>query len=780
MNKLVLFLFLLCSGSLLAQTGSVKGTIKTSDGQPASFVNVYLKGTDKGAVTDAQGSFELQRVKIGTYTIIASFVGLKTQSESISVSDNQVTEVSFTLEEDGQELKEIVVTANPSQYVTDYPSISLRIKTPLLETPQNIQVVNAQAIKDQGIFDMQEGVIRNVSGATRSEHWETYARIVMRGSRLASFRNGMNVTETWGPLTEDMSMVERIEFVKGPAGFMMAAGEPSGFYNVVTKKPTGITKTELGMSVGSFGTYRGTLDFDGSLSKDKKILYRLNLMGQMKGTQRPYEYNNRVSVAPVIKFQINPSTSLTAEYTMQYVQMSPIGSNYIFSPNALGDLPVDFTTLEPNMRPTTVKDQSLIVTFSHSLNDNWKFTSQLAYLNFDQLGESLWPSGFNGDTLLRAASNWDILGLTRVGQFFLNGDAHTGSIKHRIVAGLDMGDKDYYHDWSQGGAITGTEGFNVYNPVYGNVPGTAYPVYDRSLDIRERGVHYSNQYAALYVQDEIRLLKEKLRVTLAGRYTTTDDDDPYSGKIDADKFTPRVGLSYSINSNTSVYAVYDEAFIPQAGATFEGKSFEPITGDNKEVGIKKEWAGGRWTTTASAYRITKNNVLTADPEHQYFSIQLGQTQTQGIELDVRGQILDGLDVTMNYAYTDGKITEDTDGNYEGTQIPGTDKHIANAWISYRLPSGKAKGLGFAVGVQHAADRTAWYGEYDRSVDPSMPSYTRFDAAVSYNFGKMGIGLNVNNVFDAELISGAYYTWSQFYYWQAEALRNYRLSVNYKF
>lgn len=773
-------LLLLIAGALYAQTGIVSGTVKTNDGQPAAFVNVYLKGTSRGTVTDAQGNFELTKVKAGSYTLMASFVGLKSKSEGIQVADNQNVTISFVLEEDGQELKEIVVTANPSQYVTDYPSVSLRLKTPLLETPQNIQVVNSQVIKDQQIFDMQEGVIRNVSGATRSEHWETYARIVMRGSRIASFRNGMNVTETWGPLNEDMSMVERIEFVKGPAGFMLAAGEPSGFYNVVTKKPTGVTKAEMGMTVGSFGTYRGTLDFDGSLSKDGRILYRLNLMGQQKGTQRAYEYNNRVSVAPVLKFQINPATSLTAEYNLQTVQMSPIGSNYIFSPNALGDLPVEFTTLEPNMSPTKVKDQSLIVTFSHSINANWKFTSQLAYLHFDQVGQSLWPSGFDGDTLSRAASNWDILGMTRVGQFFLNGDVETGRIKHRILAGLDMGDKVYYHDWSQGGSFEGSARFNVYNPVYGTVPGSAYPVYDRSLDIRERGVRYSNKYAALYVQDEIRVLQERLRLTLAGRYTTTDDDDPYSGKTDDSKFTPRVGLSYSLSNNMSVYAVYDEAFIPQAGATYEGTPFEPITGDNMEVGIKREWLGGLWTASASLYQITKNNVLTADPDHQYFSIQLGQTKTQGIELDIRGQLIEGLDVTMNYAYTDGKVTKDTDSGLEDKQIPGTDKHIANAWINYRFQKGAVKGLGFAFGVQHAAGRSAWYGAYDTSIDPSMPSYTRFDAGASYHFGKMSVALNVNNLFDAELVSGAYYSWSQFYYWQAEALRNYRLSVNYKF
>ena len=766
--------------NIFAQTGQIKGRVSTSDGKAGEFVNVLLKGTNKGASADAEGTYVIDHVKAGTYTIQASFIGLATQSQTVEVKEGQTAAVDFTLTTSSEDLKEVVVTANPSKYVTDYPSISLRLKTPLLEVPQNIQVITRQTLQDQQIFDMQEGVIRNVSGATRSEHWETYARIVMRGSRIAAFRNGMNVQETWGPLTEDMSMVERIEFVKGPAGFMLASGEPSGFYNVVTKKPTGITKSEVGMTVGSFGTYRGTLDFDGLLSKDGKIQYRLNLMGQLKGTQRSFEYNNRVSIAPVLKFQINPNTSLTAEYTYQGVTMSPIGSNYIFSPNKLGSLPADFTSLEANMAPTEIKDQSIFVTFSHSINKNWKFTGQLAYLNFNQIGQSLWPSGFKGDTMLRAASNWDILGQTRVGQFFVNGDVATGKIKHRILAGIDMGDKDFYHDWSQGGAINGSEPFLVNNPVYGKVPASAYPVYDRSLSVRERGVHYNNLYTAVYVQDEIHLLKDKLRLTLAGRITSTGDEDPYSGKANTEKFTPRIGLSYSLNPHTSIYAVLDESFVPQAGATFAGDKFDPITGTNKEIGLKREWFDGRWTASVAAYRITKNKVLTPDPQHQYFSIQLGQTQTQGVEFDVRGQLLTGLEVTLNYALTDGKVTKDTENNQVEKQLPGTDKHIANAWLSYRVPSGALKGLGLSWGISHASGRTAWYGEYDRSLDPTMPSYTRFDAAVSYQFAKFGVALNVNNLFNADLLSGAYYSWSQFYYWQAEAYRNARLSINYKF
>jgi iron complex outermembrane receptor protein len=780
-NFLLSFLFSILGVPLWAQTSVIEGKVTTSDGNPAEFVNIILVGTNRGTLVGADGHYKLDGVKPGTYILRASLVGLITQNQTITVEAGKTAQVDFVLPENSEELKEVVVTANPSKYVTDYPSVSLRLKTSLLEVPQNIQVVTKQIIQDQQIFDMLEGITRNVSGAQRMEHWDNYAQINMRGSQIAGFRNGMNVQSTWGPLTEDMSMVDRIEFVKGPAGFMLANGEPSGFYNVVTKKPTGLTKGEASLTIGNFDTYRSTLDFDGKLTKDMKVLYRLNLMGQMKGSHRDYEYNNRISVAPVLKFQFSPNTSLTAEYTYQFNQMSVIGSNYAFSAKKLGELPVEFTTAEPNMAPSNINDQSLFLTLAHSINDHWKFTGQIAFMKYDQVGQTLWPTGFseNGDTLYRSLSNWDVLGLIKVGQFFLNGDFKTRTIGHRVLAGIDMGDKSFYHDWLQSSAVVGSIGFNIYNPVYGTVPGSSYPVYDRSQDIRERGVYYSNKYSALYVQDEIRFLNDKLRLTLSGRYTTVHDFDPYSGSGDAENLTPRVGLVYSINKNASAYAVYDEAFVPQAGSDFNGHNFDPITGENLEVGLKKEWLDGLWTASFAVYQITKNNVLTSDPEHQYFSKQLGQTRTRGLEFDMRGQITQGLDLTFNYAYTDGKITKDTDPRQVGVQIPGTAKHIANAWLSYRFTGGAANGLGLSCGVQYAGNRSNWYGAYDNS-SQMMPDYTRVDGAISYQFDKFGIYLNINNVMNRYLYSGAFYSYSNFYYWQAEAYRNFRLAINYKF
>lgn len=310
MQKIFSLIFtVLLAAQLHAATGTIEGTVKTIDGKAAEFVNILLMGTQKGTTVNHEGAFRIENIKPGTYTLRASFTGLETVTKQLTVAEGKTTKVDFIIKENSKELTEVVVTANPSRYVADYPSVSLRLQTPLVEVPQNIQVVTKKVIQEQQSFDMLEAVTRNVSGARRMEHWDNYAVVYMRGAQIAAYRNGMNVTMYWSPQTEDMSMVERIEFVKGPAGFMLANAEPSGFYNVVTKKPTGITKGEVAMTVGSYNTYRTTLDLDGKLDKEGKLLYRFNAMAQSKGSHRPYEYNNRVLVAPVLKYIFNDHTS---------------------------------------------------------------------------------------------------------------------------------------------------------------------------------------------------------------------------------------------------------------------------------------------------------------------------------------------------------------------------------------------------------------------------------------------------------------------------------------
>ncbi len=783
MRKQIGFLFLLTAftAAAFAQSGSIKGKIITADKKPAEGVSVLIKNTIKSTAADNTGTFEIKNLQPGAYTLVVSLIGHTDEEKEVTVENGKTSTVDIELSLSNKDLNEVVVVGNKNSFKTNRLSSSLRLQSPILEIPQNVQVVTSKLIYNQQIFDMLEGVTRNVSGASKVEHWDNYARITMRGSNVGAFRNGMNVSTTWGPLTEDMSMVERIEFVKGPAGFMLANGDPSGFYNVVTKKPSGRNKGEVSVSMGSFDLYRATVDLDGKLDKAGKLLYRLNVMGQQKGAHRPFDFNNRYTFAPVLKYLVDDKTSVTVEYTQQYSEVNVIGSNYLFSKRGYADLPRNATIAEANMDPTKMNERSILAIFDHKINNDWKFTAQLDYINYQQQGSSLWVSGFNPDNdslAQRTNSSWDIIGLTKMGQMYVTGEVRTGVVSHKILGGIDMSSKEYFHDWNQGGNLGGW--FNIYKPVYGQA---TQPVFDRSKNIRERGVRYYNSYVGAYVQDEIGFLENKLRLTLAGRYTTLKTGDVYSGDYKTSKFTPRVGLSYSIDRNTAVYFVRDQSFMENYGADWQGRSFDPITGTNTEFGIKKDWMDGKWNTAVSVYQITRNNILTADTvnvklDGTFNQKQGGQQKTKGVEVDIRGQIARNFDVIINYAYTDAKITDDTYKSVIGNQVPGSSKHIQNMWLNYKLDRGALAGLGFSLGYQYQVKRSPWY-VFDNSAN-SLPDYFRVDGGISYQHDKIGFNLVVNNILNKYLYSGAPYTWGGFTYWQAEPGTNMRFSVNYRF
>jgi len=783
---------------LLAQSGQLQGTITTSDGKAADNISIVLEGSKYATVSDANGNYIIKNIKPGRWALAVSAVGTASQTREITIKTGEIITEDFVIAETTKELEEVLIQSKKN---TEHASVSLRLKTPLLEVPQNIQVVDDNALRSQQVISMSDGLIRNVSGAVRIEHWgDLYTNITARGSQIQAFRNGFNVVASyWGPLTEDMSFVDRIEFVKGPAGFMLSNGDPSGLYNVVTKKPTGVNKGEVALTLGSFGLYRGSLDLDGALTKNKKLLFRLNVAAQNKGSHRDYEYNNRYVVAPVLSYQLDDKTKVTLEYNGQFANMTEVGSYYIFSKFGYGTYPRNLTLTNPGLPPTKINDNSAYLTFEHSFNPEWKLTAQVSRFNYKQIGMSSWLSAMDSVTgnFIRNVGIWDAKSIMTLGQVFLNGEFYTGGIRHRVLAGLDAANKEYYADWGQSHDLDTPDAmFDPSNPTYG-VPPNGYPVFDRSTPIEERaaigwGV-IKQRYSSLYVQDEIAFLQDKLRLTLAGRYTDVKQvygvDVPYDA---AKHVTPRLGLSYSVDKTLSVYGLYDQAFIPQTGILTGGGKIKPITGSNLEFGLKKNWFNSKWYTTLSVYRILKQNELTADPAsnpNTPTSIVLGEKQARGIELDVRGTVVRGFTVMANYALTEAKITKVAHGitaYKEGDIVPGYAKHTTNAWLSYELQGGALKGLGISGGFTWLKDRyTAW-----EIKGQMLPDYFKMDGGIFYAKDKYRITLNVFNILDEYLYSGSYYEqpailgdWDSLkpaYYYQTEPPRNIRLSISYRF
>lgn len=129
MKKTVFFLFLL--GLLTAAgaqpTHKIKGTvIDKASRQPLEFINVLILGLGRGAVTDAEGHFNIQEVPPGIYRLQTSAVGYKTVLTPEYIVSTKDLTIQIETEENLTELEGVTVTASPFRRDLESP-VGLRI-----------------------------------------------------------------------------------------------------------------------------------------------------------------------------------------------------------------------------------------------------------------------------------------------------------------------------------------------------------------------------------------------------------------------------------------------------------------------------------------------------------------------------------------------------------------------------------------------------------------------------------------------------------------------------
>jgi iron complex outermembrane receptor protein len=232
--------------------GAVSGAVLTTDGQPAAHVTVLIKNSSKGTITDGEGKFGFKNIKKGNYILSVSLSGYSPTEINVEVKQNETAYLKIQLKVTYAELKEVTVQANTgSKYVETKTSEGLRVNLPLNEIPQNIAVVTHQLLADQGLLSMNES-IRNVSGITKTYGGLNDYSLNIRGTDASYnvFRNSM--VGYWWNQQEDAAMIEKIEFLKGPAGFMTSSAQPGGFVNMVTKQPTEERIANINAGFGSY------------------------------------------------------------------------------------------------------------------------------------------------------------------------------------------------------------------------------------------------------------------------------------------------------------------------------------------------------------------------------------------------------------------------------------------------------------------------------------------------------------------------------------------------
>ncbi|WP_145855054.1 TonB-dependent siderophore receptor [Pedobacter suwonensis] len=728
----------------------------------------------------------MKRIVITGLCFLALTVGVSAQQKTKLKKDT----VSAAPDTSAKVLDEVRISSRYyRRYNLNKSSAALKLSTPLLQLPQNIQEIDQRLIEDQQATTINESVTRNVSGALRNNNADLYnSSVFMRGAQITPMRNGLDLSMIYaGPSAEDAAIIGRVEFIKGPSSYINGLFDPAGSYNVLTKQPTGTGNREVSFTTGSFNLYRLSADLDGNLDKSGKWQYRLNAAGQKSRSFQKYNFNDKVVVNPVIRYNINDHSYISAEYLFQDQRYQQYFAT-VFAPNGFASLPADFTINDPNKAPFKSIEHNGFLSYHHSFNKNWHLTINTAYARDHLEGTYFFVSRYNAaqpNLIMRRATyerlNTGVMAI----QPYISGEFSTGSVRHQLLGGVDVNRKKFI---SYSGSGDPTANQTLY-PLDAN-----HPVYGISFDANVRAGSLSAiatdqqsiSYQAAYVQDELGLFENKLRMTLGARLTFSKTGVQKSptktslGETNNTAFTPKLGLSYSLRSDFSVYALYDQTFTPQSGVnTTSGEAFKPLRGENMEAGLKKDWMGGKWNTTVSIYRITRDNVKVTDPSTN-IQTQLGQTTSKGIEFDLKGEIVKGLNAVINYAYTDSHISKDENPARLGLTTPFTVKHIQNTWLHYLLPVEKVRGLSISAGYQLQVGRAGRYELQKLSLAPVF----RLDGGIGWSQGHFSVNGMVNNILNRFNYGSAWITPSSAtigaYAYVPYPPREFRLNIGYKF
>lgn len=639
-------------------------------------------------------------------------------------------------------LKEVNIETRKRTVKTDSLSATLKIGGPLLETPQNITGVSNRLLQLQGGFELKDA-LRNASGVYLSTDnvFSGANTITLRGFNANISRNGLTGGGTYENSQEDEALIESVEIIKGPAGFINGYGEPGGSINVVTKTPKTGKLLNVRLTAGSFNFYRAAVDA-GSAVREKGFSYRINAVAESQEYFADWFKKEKYVLAPVVQYNFNKRTYLLAEYNMQ-LSRAKNGTQFTkgaYDSTILKDRRANNYMADPGLPVSKADEHTVRLLFVHAFNDNWKLTSQSSAKRspYDQWtmykGGTFNAVSFNADgTTTRSSFNHARKNLTGSTQLFLNGKFSTGRrITHRILTGIDytrsedsiyqaVGARQFAFDLSHLSYGINRDSLRLYNKLY---------TYN-SL----------NEWMAAYAYDAVSLF-DKVIVSFGGRFTYNEvSKRSYSAPIYKNyyyhSFTPRAGITWMIMNSMSLYAVYDQSFQPQVGVSSTGALYVPLRSKNTEAGLKKEWFGGLLSTSVSAYIIKRNNVLSYDAAAG-MTRQIGQVRSKGLELDVLGMPIDNLTVSANYALLSSIVSEDANPDNIGKRYARGPKQQLNAWAMYQVKEGALKGVSFSLGETTVMKRGT-------AANVNMPDFTKLDGSIGYEHGKYTARLLLDNI-----------------------------------
>jgi iron complex outermembrane receptor protein len=645
--------------------------------------------------------------------------------------------------------------------------------TPILQTPQSVNVITADQIREFGSQSVQQ--ILRYSPGVSSETRGVMTGIdffYARGFAMDQYLNGLRTLSGGNSFPQpDAYLLESVEVLRGPASILYGQASPGGIVNLVTKQAGADPVNEVQIQAGNYDRIQGGVDLSGDLSgdldSDGTLSGRIVALAKNADTQVDFAKERRYAVAPSLTWRPNADTKLTLTAIYQddphvgYYNWIPAYGTVLPNING-GKLPTSLYTGEPSFDRFSEKTLLLGYSFEHRFNDVFTVRQNFRYANASSTFDNTYVSFLDTDqrTLYRYA--W------AVNEHTANVDVDTqllakfalGALDNTVLAGFDYQNLRYGQKLGYDFDPLDVPPLDIYAPVYG----AAIP----KPPVASNDVQHNDQFG-VYAQDQIAW--GNLRVLLGGRqdWVTSSDTqyiDPFTGlpaagvktkNPDQHAFTGRAGIVYLFDMGLAPYASYTESFQPQTGTDFAGKPFVPTRGRQYEAGVKYQIPGTQSLFTVAWYDLEQQNVLTTDFAHPGEELQVGAIRSRGFDVWGQFALTDDLDAIASYSHVNQKVTAGSVsfGPPLGAHPSNVPEDQATLWADYRLRALGADGLGVGAGLRYMG--RSW-GDDNNTFRVS--SHTVFDATIHYDFGDgagawsgVRLALNATNVFDDKYVAG---------------------------
>ena len=716
----------------VAAAPTITGVVLDPSGAAVPAAEVTLT-TSAGARTvttsDAEGRFSISTVGSGPFTVAVVVHGF---APAIEADVEPSRPLTLTVTPAAVEEHVDVVSAVRQTTVT---STATRTATPLLQVPQTIDIVGAAVLREQAATSLGDA-LKNVPGVTTNLGEGRRDQFLIRGFS-AQNDTLLDGTRDDAPYYRDVSTVERIEVVKGPAAALFGRGSSGGVINRILKAPVPRASiAEASVSVGSGGERRMTADI--GRSPRESFSFRTAAAAENSTSFRDDYLLRRVTVAPSLLWSGQAATALAQ---VEFLDDRRIPDRGIPSVNGR---PADVRVGQTYGFPSDDFVDTTVVTGSIRLErrfaGGWLLREVTRLGTYDTSFSNTAPAGSalvgDGWRVSRQQYNADQSQQNLFSQTEGMVATRFAGVDHILLGGVELGTQQ-----------RDTMRFNGTAAAVALVdPVLSRPSYSSVAATNNR---FTGTTTAVYAQDQLSLgSRWNALVGVRGDRYAQALDDRRADNIDLSRtdvdWSPRAGAVFQPTRRSSLYATVSRSFQPSGeGLALAANAAElkPEVSRNVEGGAKAELFDGHASATVSVFQLDRTNIKTTDPMDPTKLVLVGRQRTSGVEVVFEGQVVTRLRAQAGYANLDAAVLRSnsvTSGvRIEGNRPGLVPSHGANLWLHYLM----TPKLSMAGGLTASGLR---YTSNDNLVQ--IPGYTRADAAVTYRTGPVEFALNARNLF----------------------------------